>query len=479
MRLGKTAVFHFGSQIIVSLAGFVATFLIAVLLGAEGLGRYSIIVAIGFFWLLIPGTAVAKSTTKRMSEGIDPTSYFGGGLLVNGFISLILSAVILFSSYFLSTPGNLTNEFLKTINDFGIEISLLILTATAYKTIRAGMEGQKRVAGSGGIKAVERVTRTLIQVTLLVVGYGVAAVTIGHAFSLLVGAILAYRLVGLWPSRPSLDQLKSIIGFAKYAWLGALRGRVFGWMDTIVLSFFVSAGLIGIYEASWGIASLLAVASGSISRTLFPEVSDLSTDGNLEPVIHYLNEALTFSGIIVIPGFIGGFVIGNRVLEFYRPEFSQGATVLVILIGAYVADVYASQFLNVINAVDRPDLAFKVNISFIVVNITLNILFVWLYGWYGAAVATALSAGVRYAGGYTYAKTLLTKVSVPYREVVFQIVASLVMGVIVWTQSEAVPQGRLWTLYLVGTGALTYFILLHILSNRVRSKTTTLIASFH
>ncbi|MFB6308142.1 MAG: polysaccharide biosynthesis protein, partial [Haloarculaceae archaeon] len=58
MRLGKTATIHFVSQAAVSVAGFVATFAIAVLLGADGLGRYSVAVAIGFFWLAIPTNAV-------------------------------------------------------------------------------------------------------------------------------------------------------------------------------------------------------------------------------------------------------------------------------------------------------------------------------------------------------------------------------------------------------------------------------------
>lgn len=475
MRLGKTALFHFGSQIIVSLSGFAATFLIAVVLGADGLGRYSIIVAIGFFWLQIPGTAISKSTTKRISEGEDQSEYFGGGVIINAIITFSIVIVILIISSLIDSSQTGASEFIQTIDEFGFEISLLILTATAYKTFRAILEGGKRVAESGALKAVERVVRTLVQVGFLAIGYGVAAITIGHAFSLFIIAIAAFLLIDLRPSMPSFSQLKRIFDFAKYAWLGALRGRVFGWMDTIVLSFFVSASLIGIYEASWGIASLLAIASGSISQTLFPEVSDLSTDDKDNQISHYLNEALTFSGIIVIPGFIGALIIGSRVLRFYRPEFTEGATVLVILIGAYVADVYASQFLNVINAVDRPDVAFRVNIAFITVNLVLNIGLVWLYGWYGAAVATAASAGVRYAAGYYSVNLLLSETSIPYQEIGLQILSGTIMGSVVWVVNPQLPQGRIWTLLVVGIGAVTYFVILHLISGRVRKKTISLL----
>ena len=49
MRLGKTAASHFISQVVVTLSGFVATWLIAFVLGASGLGRYSVVVSLGFF----------------------------------------------------------------------------------------------------------------------------------------------------------------------------------------------------------------------------------------------------------------------------------------------------------------------------------------------------------------------------------------------------------------------------------------------
>jgi len=222
-------------------------------------------------------------------------------------------------------------------------------------------------------------------------------------------------------------------------------------------------------------SSMLAMASASISRTLFPEVSDISSSEQFDQVRHYLDEALAFSGVFVIPGLFGAFVLGERILRFYRPEFGKGTGILLILITAYLADVYASQLMTVINAIDRPDAAFRVNVAFVAVNVVLNVVLVWRVGWYGAAVATAASTVLRTAGGYVVLRRLVGSISVPVGEIAKQLVASVVMAAGVWPASGRVPTGRPGTLVLVAFGAAIYGMVWLALSTRARTKVTGLL----
>ena len=475
MRLGKTAVSHFVSQVLVTLAGFAASWLIAVVLGAEGLGRYAVIVSLGFFWLVIPGNAVANAMKKRISEGENPRGFIGGGIALNIVIVAILGVLVLLAGELLGGIVSRNRELMRTLINYDTEIVVMLGATVAYRTTQASLQGQKRVAATGWLKAGERVLRTALQVGALVAAMGVAGIAFGHAASLAIAALAAFLLSDRRPGVPSVDQLRSLLAYAKYAWMGALRGRVFGWMDTIFLSFFVGASLIGIYEAAWGIASMLAIASSSISQTLFPEVSDLSTDGGYERVRHYLDEALAFSAILVIPGLFGAAVIGDRVLRFYRPEFEQGTTVLLILITAYLADVFASQFTNVINGIDRPDAAFQVNSVFIGCNIVLNAALIWAIGWTGAAIATAVSSGIRALVGYWVLHGLVGSIQVPVRTLGMQVVAAGLMTAIVYPVATLVPPGRLGTLLLAGFGGLAYSLAVLGVSPRVRSKARSLV----
>jgi O-antigen/teichoic acid export membrane protein len=475
MRLGKTALSHFVSQVVVTLSGFAATWLIAVVLGADGLGRYSVIVSLGFFWLVVPGNAVANAMKKRISEGDNPEGFIGGGILLNAISVAVLGGLVLAAGEFLGGVVSRNREIMRVLIDYDVEIVVMLVATVAYRTAQGSLQGQKRVAATGWLKAGERVTRTALQVGALLAAMGVAGIALGHAGSLAVAAAAAFLLSERRPVLPTLDQIRSLVDYAKYAWMGALRGRVFGWLDTIFLSFFVGASLIGIYEAAWGIASMLAIASSSISQTLFPEVSELSTADGYDRIVHYLDEALAFSGILVIPGLVGATVIGDRVLRFYRPEFDQGTTVLLILIAAYLTDVFASQFTNVINGVDRPDAAFRVNIVFIGCNAVLNAVLIWRLGWTGAAIATALSSLIRAAVSYWVLENIVGTVQIPYRTLGTQVAAAALMAAAVYPVAQLVPPGRPGTLLLAGLGGLFYAVVLIVISTRVRSKTLSLV----
>jgi len=476
MRLGKTTLIHFGSNVVVSATGFVATFAIAYLLGPAGLGEYAVATALGFFWLAIPAGAVGTAIRKRVSEGEEPAAYLTTGLTINIAVGAVLAAAVYVAGWTLPILLDPTsNEFLQVITAHKVPIAVLVFGTYSYRTATAGLQGQKRVGTSGILKATERIGRTLAQVAVLAVGYGVTALILGHALTLVLAGILGFLVIGVRPRVPTRDHVESIAGYARYAWMGALRSQTFSWMDTIVLSLFVGASLIGIYEAAWGIASLLAAISGSIQRTLFPEVSDLSTDAAYDQVKHYLDEGLVFAGIFVIPGLFGAATIGERVLSFYSPEFSQGAGILVLLVFAYGFEVYGSQFIGVINAIDHPDVAYRVNGWFIVTNLALNVVLVWAVGWYGAAVATALSSILRLGLGYRALSSLIGRPSVPFREIGEEIAASLAMAaVVLWARPLAFDT-RLGTLQLVGLGALIYVVVLLAISGRVREKTRSLL----
>lgn len=476
MRLGRTAVVHFGSQVVLSVTGFLATFAIARLLGAEVLGMYAAALALTF-WINIPASAVGSAITKRLSEGADRSAYLSGGFLLNVGFAVILGGVVSGILAALDGLAMLQGRAIQDLTAVWWLIGPLIAGNVLFLTVINGLQGQKRVELSGIVKAGERVLRTAIQIGAILAGAAFVGIVAGHVVALMVGAAVGLMLYEVRPTRPTREHLRSLVSFARYAWLGTLKTRTFGWMDTIVLAMFVQASLIGIYDVAWNIASLLALLSGSIRQTLFPEMSDISVDGDYERVHHYLDEALAFTGLLIIPGLFGAAVVGDLILKIYRPEFVQGATVLVALVLARTLAVYGAQLLNAINAVDRPDIAFRINFAFVAVNMTLNVLLVWQFGWYGAAVATTVSAALLLVLSFRSLATLIGRPSIPLGEVGRQIVGSTVMAGVVLALRPVVPENHYTTVGLVAVGVGVYGAVLLALSPRVRDKTRGLVRS--
>lgn len=475
VRPGRTTIIHFGSQVVLSVTGFVATFAIAYLLNADGLGLYAVAAAMGHFWLVIPAEAVGSAITKRMSEREAPGAFMFAGYLLNVIVGITLAMSIYVIGSFLPDFVPVNNVFFQVLTEYRLQIALLVISSVAFRTSLAVLDGAKMVAVEGAVQASERLIRTCLQIGLMLGGFGVSGLLLGQTASMALTGIVGAVLHDVTLERPTRRHIYRVLSYARYSWLGSLKSRVFGWMDTLVLSFFVGSSLIGIYEAAWGLASLLAMVSASIRRTLFPELSELATSGNRERVHHFLNEGLAFGGIFVIPGLFGAAIIGERVLRFYRPSFGKGALILLILVGAYVIEVYGSQFVSVINAVDRPDVAFRVNIVFVTVNLVLNVALVYEFGWYGAAAATAITSLV-WAGLALYSLgKIIGPPDIPLSPIAMQVAASFIMTGVVYVVEPLVPSTRLWTLALVGLGAGVYVITLIAISKRIRNKAQSLL----
>ncbi|PSQ20401.1 teichoic acid transporter, partial [Halobacteriales archaeon QS_9_67_15] len=115
------------------------------------------------------------------------------------------------------------------------------------------------------------------------------------------------------------------------------------------------------------------------------------------------------------------------------------------------------------------------NLLYVAMNVGLNLVLVTLFGWYGAAFATAISSLVNIVvAGYALT-TIIGRPEIPVKQLGYQITASLVMFVVVAALRGPLPDTLGWTLANVAVGALVYAVALFGLSSRVRGKVTGLV----
>ena len=465
MRLGQTSVLYFGAKVFGSALGFFATVYFARVLGEAVLGFYFLVLALVSWGGVIGKVGFSSAITKRISEGEDTDGYFAtGAVLIFGTGAVIIAGLVLFRGVIDEYVGQPVAEF----------VVVLLFVSLFLRLVVASLKGQHLVHVYAVLKIGKDTLRALLQVALVFVGFELAGLLIGYAAG---GFVIA--LIGLWylkPSRarPTLHHARSLFDFAKFSWLGNIRAKTFDWIDVIVLGFFVPAGLIGIYSIAWSIAKFLDLFGSSISTTLFPEMSKLSSEDDLQAVSGLTVDALSYAGLILIPGLIGTATVGDRLLAIYGENFPEGATILVILTVALLVYTYNKQLLNTLNAIDRPDLAFRSNGIFIVSNAVLNVVLVYEYGWIGAAAATALSAGIGLSISYYYARSLVA-FSFPVVEVGRQWVAALGMGAVVYYVRQLGEAhwiagiNEAFVVLLVAVGASVYFGLLFAISKQFRT----------
>lgn len=462
MRIGQNSAIHFASQITTSLLGFLATLYVARALGSQGndvLGVYFVVVAVVIWLRVISGGGIQTAVKKRVSEGVDQAEYITAGIVLQ--IGTVLAFAILL---YLASP--LVTEYLRGVP---VEALLaLLVAALGFHFVTNTLDGLDLVHVSSLLSPLNRLFRSAIQIGLVFLGFALTGLLVGYVTGAIVASLVGAFFVGPGFTIPRREHFRELVSYARFSWLTSLSSRSFASLDTLVLGVFVTDGLIGIYEVSWNLASILAVFGTSISRAVFPAISSLSSEDRYAEAASLVTDSLRFTGLFLIPGLVGGILLGGKVLLVYGAEFTQGKVVLVILIVAQLANSYQQQFITALNAIDRPDLAFRIDGVFIVTNLLLNVVLVYLYGWHGAAVATTVSAVIALYLGYRSLSGLVD-LEIPLGEIGRQIFAALVMASMIGGGMLFLPGGLPTSLGLVFSGAFVYCLALFIVSPLFRS----------
>ncbi|WP_332899061.1 oligosaccharide flippase family protein [Haladaptatus sp. CMSO5] len=458
MKIGQTSFLGFVAQFVSSVIGFIGTIYVTRNLGADVFGTYALVVAI-VLWLHVIGEAGVLSALKTyLSRDYDKNRYFSaaGVLLALSFTTLTILVL---------AAANLINQYIGA--EFAWTIPILLFSVLTMAYVMSGLEGEHLVHIAGLLEPMQISVRSILHICVVFFGIGITGLLVGHAIGGMIASIIGIYYISARFTSPDTRAISDIISFARFSWLGTISTRTFAAMDTVVLGFFVSTGLIGQYEVAWSLASLLAFFGIAVSKAVFPEVSSLSGAGKHNRVQNILHDALSFAGFLLIPGLVGSVVIGRGILSMYGSEFPNAYTILLVLICARLVYAYGEQFSSAATALKHPEISFKINLVFISLNCSLNLILVYLYGWVGAAVATFLSAFSTLILGYTLFSKILD-ISFPITEIGYQLLAATIMGSALYGLKSFFETDIWFTLGAVVVGAGLYLAVLSVLSEKFR-----------
>ncbi len=471
MRLGQTSLVVFASRLLGSALSFLAMLYFARTLGAEAFGVYGLVLTV-VAWLKLGGSmGIGSALTKRISEGDEQGAFLSAGLVsVLGFGLVASLAVVVGKGLLEAYIGSF--ETYVAVSVVWVVVGLLLIRLF-YTVVMNVLEGERKVHVAAVLDPIKFGTRSVIQIGLLLAGFGLAGMLIGYAIGGILIGLLGVAYVAVPLRRPARRHFRSLYEYARYSWLGTLKTRSFNDLDVLLLGVFVNEALVGIYLAAWNVSKFLDLFSGAIESTLFPEISRHAERGDAEATRGLIEDSLTFAGLIVVPGLFGGLLVGERLLAVYGPEFREGTTVLGLLLLGVLLYAYQKQLLNALNAIDRPDVSFRINLVFLATNATLNIVLIRQYGIVGAAVATVASVCVGVSLSYAALRGLVA-FTMPIREIGRQLIAAGVMAIVVLGAREA-GEGTVvgavneaFVILLVGLGAGVYVLVLLAISTTFR-----------
>ncbi len=164
---------------------------------------------------------------------------------------------------------------------------------------------------------------------------------------------------------------------------------ILNWTDIIVLSILRSEADVGIYNTTLKISALIGLGLMGISSIAMPKFAQLKDE--LVLLRKFTKQISFLASIFGIPLFLVIVFGAYSLLSLFGPEFVVGKSALLILAFGSLFKVLSGLSIDLLSMTGNEKTAKNILALSVVINITLNFLFIPIWGISGAALATALT----------------------------------------------------------------------------------------
>ena len=446
-------------QIALTFIGFLSTMYFAHTVGASVLGGYFLFLAYLSIIGLVTDGGFSGAAIKRISEGEEQDAFFSAFVVLRSlFVTMVVVALIALRSYFFD------------LNDAGTFIWLLLalIVSLLYGAIYGGMQGCGKIGIQATAGFINNVLRIIVQVVTVFLGYGVAGLAGGFVFGMLIGSVIQLRFFDLRFVRFDWRHLKSLSTFSFWAFLISSGMMVFSIADTVMIGYFLNNADVGVYRIVLQFTSLAAFTTTALRSTLWPRVSRWGKTGEMGLIEESLSRAFTYSLVLAIPMFVGGVLLGDKLLYyFYGAEFRQGYMTMVVLLIMQIVNIFQFFSTSYLIALDHLKDLFKITVVAVVANIVLNVILIPMIGIAGAAISTLVTMGLNAVLAMWVLSRMLT-IRVESESLLNILKASVVMSLFVGGYRLIVPLSNVWlALVPVVLGGVIYVVLVLKLDSKI------------
>lgn len=399
MKLLQQGILISTSRIVNYVLGFLFTFLVARLYGAEILGNYvflyslvsllSPIVASGakqgvmFYLPRWKGNPEYRQRISTLCKSSLIIIFFLGILIWTGYA--LLSSYII--NFFNSNPNNIL-----TLRWFSSIIIFEALTVVMTGILR-GL-GEIRYFSIGiyityGLRIIILLIFFLVYkcADVIILTYYVAAILTTFFYVKSVAKLNAFS-GGRWTDfRYYAVMLRKFFPVVFTGLILVLQNK----LAPILIEFFLESQDVGIFSVSLNIASLSSFFLVSLNMLISPVVSNLYARNKTKEIEDIYSRSTRMVGLASFL-FVSLMVcFGPTILSYFGNEFKEGYLILLIICCGQMINSITGSSAQIITMVGKPRILTFFSITALIVNLTLSIVLIPAFHLYGAAIGTAVS----------------------------------------------------------------------------------------
>lgn len=393
---------EFTSQIVATVASASLIILLARLLPAEEYGRLFLAISVIGVVKMFSTFGIAKSGARYIAEyKAQDTSQIQHILrttfLYNvGTISVVAISLALGHQFIAELIGEPEIGPLLLI---GVPY---IIFGTLMEYVRLTLQGFEEIQLSAILHAFNSVTRLLVAVSMVLLGFGtIGALTgyiIGFTLVALIGLVAIY--IRHYHQYETADRIEPnlrkriaeyTIPLAATSTADVIDRRI----DTILVGFFLNPVAVSFYVVGKQVLLFIKVPMSALGFTLSPTFGSQKAEGNIEHSSRIYETALVHSLLLYIPAAAGMFLVADHIIRLAFGADYLGAVPILQIFALYAIFQTVTQITsNGLDYLGRARARAIVKGITSLLNFVLNIILIPLMGVAGAAIATVITYGI-------------------------------------------------------------------------------------
>ena len=401
--------FELSGKIISVGAGAILTILLARLLEPDGYGLLFLTISILSFAELFTKLGISHSAARYIAQYKQSKPELIKPVLTHSMLLLTVSTVLTTSVYVFSIPYIsllIDEDGLSTMLYLG---TFFLLSSSLTKFFRIVFQGFENIRFSSIINVVNRVMRTILCLTLVLLGFGAGGALIGYVGAFLLSSTLG--LIYMWRSHIhglncvayNKEMSSKIFKYSIPLTVTTAANKIQMQFDKLLIGVFVGSAGVAYYTVAKQVTTFVQTPVEALGFTISPSFESLKVSGEVDSASKLYEEALSNSLILYIPAASGLVVISEPlILLIFGGDYFSSIILLQMLSIYLVLQVITTLTGKGLDYLGKAKARAIVKSITAIINLVLNIVLIPIYGVVAAAISTIITYSI-----YTIAHLIL------------------------------------------------------------------------
>lgn len=381
-RVARNSILLGLQQVAINILSVVVVAYIARKLGGMDYGVFSLAFTFTGFFIFLGHLGLRTLTIREVAKDIEHANdYLGKIIPARLFLVTLMTAVIPLAAFVFNYEKN-------TIIIIAIA-ALATMFEQLSRIISDIFQAYEEMGKVAFRDVIVRLFTGFASIAVLYCGYGLVAVSWIYVLGAFIGFIFNVLLYNNRFSMPVLQFdhdfiLKNVKIGLSFMVIG-MASSLYANVDVLIISKMLDMNSVGVYNVSANLFYRLGFIGDAVATAIFPAIAQIYFHDKSE-ANNILTKSLSVILIISIPMAVGGLMLADEIINLiYGDGYASSSDVFRILISSVPFAFLNMQLYCVLGAIKLQGILLRLTLLLLVVNFTVNIVIVPIYGILGAA----------------------------------------------------------------------------------------------